>query len=178
MAVAASSEPLLLMERLAHIRCVCVTLHAREGTPGITEMNATALSSRCICLHVSFCAGMPPCFMKLEFGEELDDRAALRCSVSDGFAYASLPLAPPSTSVAPEAARATPVPKARTTIFWGASGSNRWGTPVPCAPKLGPADLTLSAVSGRISDELRESRPRGRRTHTASLALRSHPSLD
>ena len=159
MASAHSSPPaplLFLLERLAHIRCFCLTLHADEHeSDKIEQVDVTATPFR-VSLRCHFMVASPRT-MQLDVGEQLDCGAPLTCSVTDGFAYIQLPLAPEvgASNNCNSAAR-LPGAKSRTTILWGEAGTNRWGTPVPCAPKLSTAELSLSAVSGRASDQLRE----------------------
>ena len=92
MSASDSSPPaplLFLLERLAHIRRFCLTLHAGDGdTNALEQVDVTAAPFR-VSLHCRFTVASP-CTMQLEVGEQLDCGAPLTCSVTDGFAYIQL----------------------------------------------------------------------------------------
>ena len=151
------AEPLFLLERMSHIRVICLTVHAGEPELTLTAADAVAQGSL-VSLSCSFegahdSDGLPTSTrtcLQLDVGEQLDCRTAVSCAVTDGFAYARLPLAPETLPDVSDSAPRAPAVKTRITIFWGKAGSRQWGTPVPCAPK------SSSVLLRDASEQLRE----------------------
>ena len=86
-------EPLFLLERLAHIRCFCLTMRGARGVRLVAASVAAAEGSA-IVLRCNLEPG-GECLMQLNTGEALDvGTAATACEVVDGYAYLRLPLAP------------------------------------------------------------------------------------
>ena len=160
-------EPLFLLERMAHIRCFCLTVHVNSGTTAATLTAANAVvQGSVVNLDCRFqepgdesnsptaTASETSCCLQLDVGEELDCNAPVTCTIDNGYAYTRLSLAPERTlDVSSEtAAAATAYAQTRTVIFWGKSGGNVWGSPVPCPPKMS----TSALLAGRSSAKLRE----------------------
>lgn len=150
------SPPLrFLLERMAHIRCFCLTVRA-SANEQLVAADAVA-HGRTVTLRcrlegpASKCPGAitsRSCSLRLDVGEELECGTAVVCPVSDGFGYARLLLAPEAV---PGVLGVLNTAAPKIVIFWGKSGDNRWGSPAPCKPV---AITTLDC--GRESERLRE----------------------
>ena len=105
-------QPLFLLERLAHIRCYCLTVRGPRAAP-LLSAEVRMVDSSVVELLCSYLREPQPqqhsaaaaaaaatahlCRLRLDVGETLDSRgddgSAIVCSITDGCAYIRLPLA-------------------------------------------------------------------------------------
>ena len=94
-----------LMERMPHIRCYCLYVRGARGTRLIhADVVVDGTSVVLICqsepedslfgLPVAVSSAAACTELRLDTGETIDDRTTIACSVTDGYAYVRLPLAP------------------------------------------------------------------------------------
>ena len=88
--------PLFVLERLAHIRCYCLTVRAAGGGARQLVGAAVEVHETVVAVSCRFAGQEVSCCLQLDLGEELEGRSGtMACQVADGYAYARLPLAPP-----------------------------------------------------------------------------------
>ena len=108
----ADSVPLFVLERMAHIRCYCLTVRAggvgaRQLVGAAVEVHETVVAVSC-----RFAGQEVSCCLQLDLGEELEGRSGtMMCQVADGYAYVQLPLAEKRGPVFAKGATPLPQPK-------------------------------------------------------------------
>ena len=108
----ADSVPLFVLERMAHIRCYCLTVRAGGGGARQLVGAAVEVHETVVAVSCRFAGQEVSCCLQLDLGEELEGRSGtMMCQVADGYAYVQLPLAEKRGPVFAKGATPLPQPK-------------------------------------------------------------------